>query len=184
MKIPSQSVYMKSLSDKILAANILLPLIEFEFAFNGAQKPVLTQSKSNLRQLQIVFEICKNHGWLSENKISKLGNKEEFCFKLNNSAFKEIYEIAGPMADPKKDQWAKLVCERANSLNKNRKIKQEILTILKNSDKEISTLELCLKLRRLPYTVTRHLRNLEKQTLVIKNDNGWKSIGTPVNSSS
>ena len=27
----------------------------------------------------------------------------EFSFKLNNSGFKEIYEIAGPMADKTKD---------------------------------------------------------------------------------
>ena len=183
MYIPSKSVYTKAFANKNLAASILLPLIEFEFAFNGAQKPALTQALSNIEQLKVVFEICERHGWLSDKKIRKLGNKEEFCFTLSNTAFKEIYDIAGPMADPKKDEWAKLICERAKGTDKNRNAKQEILSVLTEANKELSTLELCLKLRRLPYTVTRHLRKLEKQAVVQKTDNGWKSIGTPINSS-
>ena len=105
MNIPSKkSVYEISLKNKKVAAFILLPLIEFEFAFNGSQKPSITQSESNLPQLKTLFRICREHEWLSSKKITKLGNKNEYWFKLSNSGFKEIYEIAGPMTDTNKNK--------------------------------------------------------------------------------
>src|SRR3989338_3518812 len=125
MNTPSKSVYEKALTSKEVAATILLPLIEFEFAFNGAQKPALTQSESNLNQLKVIFQICKTHGWIS-TAISKLGNKNEYWFKLSNRGFKEIYEISGHMADKEKDKWAKLLCECADKTSKSRNSKEQI----------------------------------------------------------
>jgi len=184
-KYSRMSVYEKAKKDKKLAAQILLPLIEFEFAFLGSQKPAITQSSKNLEQLKVLFEICKNHGWVSSQKISKLGNKKEYWFKLNNKGFSEIYKLAGPMADKRKDEWAKLLCERAGKAKeKDRKLKEKILKILQGR-KRITTLEICLKLRKLPYTVTRHLRKLEKEGIVRKNGNLWIiSTSAPANSPS
>ena len=161
MITPSNSVYNKALESKEVAASILLPLIEFEFAFHGAQKPAITQSESNLCQLNKIFQICNKHGWIS-SKINKLGNKNEYWFKLSNSGFKEIYEIAGPMADKNKDKWAILLCECANKKTKDRKSKDKICNIVKNNE-DISIKEICLKTRLLPYTVSRHVRKLKKE---------------------
>lgn len=184
---PHNSVYVKALKSKRVASFILLPLIEFEFAFHGSEKPVLTQSEPNYPQLEVLFEICKKHGWLSSKKISPLGNKKEFCFKLSNRGFAEIYCLAGPMADSRKDEWAKLLCERAENSEKSRKIKNQIFDFLKKSDRSLSTLEICLETRRLPYTVTRHLRKFEKAKIVQKTEDGWKllkSANIPANSPS
>src|SRR3989338_10229371 len=145
MNTPSKSVYQKSLHSKELAANILLPLIEFEFAFNGAQKPAITQAISNLNQLNVIFQICKKHNWLSTKQITKLGNKDEYWFKITNTAFKEIYEIAGPMADKNKDKWAILLCERANGVEKNREARNSILSFMKKSKSSLRTIEICLE---------------------------------------
>ena len=173
MNTPSKSVYAKALNSKEIAAQFLLPLIEFEFAFHGAQKPAITQATSNLNQLRTLFDICKSHGWLSTKQITKLGKKDEYWFKITNTGFKEIYEIAGPMADKNKDKWAILLCERAKGIEKSREIRKLIFSLLKKSNEPLTTVEICLKVRRLPYTVTRHLRKLEKEGFVLKDVNGW-----------
>ncbi|RLE59630.1 MAG: hypothetical protein DRJ35_05345 [Thermoprotei archaeon] len=181
---PHNSVYYQAKKDKKLAAQILLPLIEFEFAFLGCQKPAITQTSENLEQLKILFEICEAHGWVSQ-KITKLGHKNGYWFKLSNRGFREIYQLAGPMADKRKDEWAKLLCERAEKFyEKDRKTKQKILKLLKEQQK-LTTIEICLQLRKLPYTITRHLRNLEKEGKIKKEGKFWIiSAGTPANSPS
>ncbi len=183
---PQNSIYKKALESKEFASYALLPLIEFEFAFHGAQKPVLTQSVSNIRQLEVLFEICKKHEWIASKKIMPLGKKNEYYFKLHNKGFKEIYELAGPMADEIKDKWARLLCERAEKTEKNRMIKGDLLKLLQDSQKEMSTLNICLETRRLPYTVTRHLRTLERMGLIKKTNDGWIFISAsiPTNSPS
>ncbi len=173
MNTPSISVYEKALYSKKIAATFLLPLIEFEFAFHGAQKPAITQARSNLNQLKTLFKICKKHGWISTKRITKLGNKDEYWFKITNSGFMEIYDIAGPMADKNKDKWAMLLCERAKGTEKNREAKKFVLFLLRKSKRNMTTNEICLRTRRLPYTVTRHLRKLEKEGLVKKDVDGW-----------
>ncbi|HLC76604.1 MAG TPA: helix-turn-helix domain-containing protein [archaeon] len=160
------------MESKEIAATILLPLIEFEFAFNGAQKPAITQAESNFNQLKVIFGICKTHDWVASQRISKLGNKNEYWFKLSNTGFKEIYSIAGPMADKGKDKWALLLCERAGKTEKSRLIKDDVLRMIKNSE-GADIYEICLKTRRLPYTVSRHIKNLEKQGLIKKTFSGW-----------
>lgn len=183
---PHNSIYKRAMTNKELASYILLPLIEFEFAFHGAQKPTLTQSELNLRQLEVLFNICKKHSWTASEKIMPLGKKNEYYFKLNNRGFKEIYKLAGPMADSIKDKWAKLLYERAEGKEKNRNMKENILKLLQTSQKSMSTLDICLETRRLPYTVTRHLRNLARVGLIKKTDNGWifVSANIPTNSPS
>lgn len=181
--MPSKSIYEVALKDKKIAAAILLPLIEFEFAFFGSQKPAITQARKNVKQLRVLYQICKQHGWTS-TKISKLGNKNEFWFKISNKGFKEIYELAGPMVDNLKDKWAQLLCKRAKSTKKERNIREKIIKILSKEKNGIRTWELCLKLERLPYTVTRHLRLLQKEGLVKKIKDKWMSASTPANSPS
>jgi hypothetical protein len=170
MNTPSKSVYEKAISSKKIAATILLPLIEFEFAFNGAQKPAITQAESNLNQLKVLFGICRTHNWTASQKISKLGNKDEYWFKLSNSGFKEIYQIAGPMADKNKNKWALLLCERARKTEKSRFVKDDIMRAIKNSS-GLSIYDICLKTRRLPYTVSRHIKDLEKRGMIKKTPN-------------
>jgi len=183
VNMPSKSIYEVALQDKKIAAAILLPLIEFEFAFFGSQKPSITQARKNIKQLRVLYKICKQHGWTA-TKISKLGNKDEFWFKISNNGFKEIYKLAGPMADELKDKWAQLLCKRAESTEKERNIREKIIKILSERKDGIRTWELCLKLERLPYTITRHLRLLQKEGLVKKIENKWISASTPANSPS
>lgn len=184
---PQTPVYESAAKDKQIASFMLLPLIEFEFAFNGSQKPVITQSERNIQQLKVLFRICRNHGWTASEKIAPLGKKDEYFFKLSNRGFKEIYGLAGPMADGSKDEWARLLCERADNVVKDMKTKDTILKSLQKSGNGLSVLDICLKTRRLPYTVTRHLKNLERAKMIARKNALWyarKSASTPANSPS
>lgn len=172
MDTPSKSVYQRAIESKEIAATFLLPLIEFEFAFHGAQKPAITQAESNLKQLEKVFAVCQSHYWTASKCISRLGNKNEYWFKLSNTGFKEIYQIAGPMADEQKDKWAQLLCERAGKTEKSRLVKDDILRTIKRSG-GVDIYDICLKTRRLPYTVSRHLKDLERRGVITKTSNGW-----------
>ena len=176
------SVYEKAVHNRRIAAYMLLPLMEFEFAFHGAQKPAITQSEQNLPQLRALHRICRKHGWLSSD-ISRLGNKNEYWFKVNNKGFQEIYKLAGPLADKTKDKWAVLLAERSEASDKNRNIKNDLLKALRTGH-ELTTRELCLEVRRLPYTVTRHLRKLERQKLIKKSEKGWIFISAGISANS
>jgi len=56
-------VYENAFKNKELAAQILLPLIEFEFGFLGNDSPCLLQSPVNREQFEKIFEICKK-AWM------------------------------------------------------------------------------------------------------------------------
>ena len=172
------SIYRLSLTNKKLAAYMLLPLIEFEFCFFGVHKPWIAQCVRNTEQLRALFMICKNHGW--NCGVMKSFRASEVCFKLNNRGFREIYTLAGPMADPKKDEWAKLLCERVEKHRYKEKeiIKtDEIWSIVRDNPKGIKTMEICLKVRRLPSSVGRHLQKLKKDGRISKNPHGWFASG-------
>ena len=171
-----QSVYNLALKDKRIAAMILLPLIEFEFSFFGSKKPILMQGKKNYVQLMAVYKICKRHRWNS-GKVTEFSRG--FTFGLSNSGFKEIYAIAGPMADSDKDKWATLLFERAERGHEKTIRKEKILELLETDRKKVwKTKEICINLRRLPYSITRQLRRLEKDGNVRRLNGGWKFGGS------
>ncbi len=154
-----------------LAAKVLLPLIEFEFGLIADDKPPLVQSKDNLKQIRKVFEICKRHGWTTSKHISYKGGNP--YFRINMAGFREIYKIAGPFADAKKDRWAQLLLERSGKKGGYRGDKlsteERLMAVFKRCpDEKWKIEELCLELRLLPGTVRAALRNLEKLQIIRK----------------
>jgi DNA-binding transcriptional ArsR family regulator len=171
-------VYEECLKNRMLAAKILLPLIEFEFGLIGDDKPTLVQSRRNIEQIKTIFTICQENGWTtSKNLLYKRGNP---YFRISVRGFREIYNIAGPFADPNKDRWAQLLLERAGKAGGYKGDKQptekKVLEIIKrNPDKKWRIEDLCLELRLLPSTIRSALRTLEKFHLVRKIKDG-KSV--------
>lgn len=164
-------VYEDCLRDKELAAKVLLPLIEFEFGLIGDDKPTLVQSKGNIQQIITIFKICREHGWTTSRKLLFKGGNP--YFRINVHGFREIYNIAGPFTDPKKDQWAQLLLERAGKVGgykgREQPTERKVLEILKrNPERKWTIEELCLELRLLPGTVRSALRNLEKSRIIKK----------------
>ena len=168
------SVYDRAKKDKNLAASMLLPLIEFEFCFIAEDTPMLVQSKRNEIQLRKIHELCMAHGWCRDvvNKGDNIG------FKLHRSAFREIYSIAGPFADSRKNEWAKLLLEREGMkggyMGNRISTKVKIVSELRKNE-WMSIGELCLALRLMPSTIRETLRELES-TRVVKSKHDGKRI--------
>ncbi|MBI5060852.1 MAG: hypothetical protein HZB67_00900 [Candidatus Aenigmarchaeota archaeon] len=166
------SVYISATKNKNLAAKILLPLIEFEFSVFSEESPILTQTEKNKKQFEAVYQICKNHGWTS--KMSTKG--ANLVFRLNRDALEEIYSIAGPFADPKKNQWSELLFERRGKkggfMADSKSTEEKIAQYLKKIRNWTSMRELCIKLRLMPSTLRESIRELEKKGLVVRKRDG------------
>jgi predicted HTH transcriptional regulator len=171
----AKSVYAKALSNRIIAAYILLPLMEFEFSIRGEESPMLLQSEVNYEQLRKVFEICKKWGWTTTSQLKKKG--KNFYFRLNKKGIKEIFQTAGPFADQKKNEWIKLILEKMGKKGGYRrgtkKTEEKILQTL-TRERILDTETLCLKLRILPGTIREGLRNLLKDGKIEKIKEGKK----------
>jgi DNA-binding transcriptional ArsR family regulator len=169
------SVYNRAKKDRNLAASILLPLIEFEFSFIAEDTPMLVQAKGNETQLKKVHELCMAHNWC-KNIVKKGAN---IGFKLHKPAFREIYTIAGPFADPRKNEWAQLLLEREGMkggyMGNKISTKEKIISVLKKNNRWMSIGEMCLALRLMPSTVRETLRELES-TRVVKSRRDGKRI--------
>ena len=167
------SVYLKAITNKQIAAYILLPLIEFEFSFYGSKKPWISQAEKNANQLEALFAICKAHGWVT-GPIKKF-RKTELSFKLSNKGFSEIYKLAGPMADKGKDSWARLLVERAGKLRyleSDTLSSKDVLAYIRRRKTPLSIRDVCIALKRLPNSIGRHLRILKEKGLVDKTEDG------------
>ncbi len=185
MTSPKNSVYQKARANKQIAAYVLVPLIEFEFSFYGSNKPWISQSVKNSAQLHVLYDICSSHGWTT-GPIKKF-RESELSFKLSNRAFSEIYNLAGPMADDRKDAWAKLLVGRTGKLRYLEKTvisSEDVLSYVSSRKEPISIRELCLALDRLPKSIERHLRILRAKGLVERTEIGFlSSKRVPANSS-
>jgi len=166
------SVYVSAIKNKNLAAKILLPLIEFEFSIFSEESPILTQAEKNKKQFEAVYQICKSHGWAS--KMSTKG--ANLVFRLNRDALEEIYSIAGQFADPKKNEWSKLLSERRGKkggfMADSKSTEEKIVQYLKKNKNWISMRELCIALRLMPSTLRESIRVLEKKGFVVRKRDG------------
>ncbi len=166
------SVYKLATRKKKLAAMVLLPLIEFEFSIFSEESPILTQTKKNEKQFKSVYQVCKSQGWAS--KMSTKG--ANLVFRLNRDALEEIYSIAGPFADPKKNEWSELLFERRGKkggfMADSKSTEEKIEQFLRKKNNWISMRELCIKLRLMPSTLRESIRVLEKKNLVVRRREG------------
>jgi DNA-binding transcriptional ArsR family regulator len=161
------SIYIKAQKNKKIAAQILLPLIEFEFGFLGNDSPELIQSPNNKEQFEKIFQICKKHVWINSMNYKRKGNN--LYFRMSKSGFKEVFEIAGPFSSNYKNEWASLLLERHGiiggyQVNKKRTC-DRILGVIKNR-KYQSIQEMCLNLRLTPGTIREGLKDLKKKDLI------------------
>jgi len=170
-----ESIYIKAMKNKKIAAYILLPLMEFEFSIRGEESPMLLQSKINYKQLKTIFEICKKWEWTTTSQLRRKG--ENLYFRLNKKGLKEIFQIAGPFADPVKNEWIKLLLEKMGKKGGykrgTKKTEEKVWKILIKYRK-LDTETLCFKLRILPGTIREALRNLLKAGKIKKIKEGKK----------
>jgi hypothetical protein len=178
----NRSVYEEAKTNKALAAKILIPLIEFEFAFQTDDAPSLVQSKINKSSLDAIFQICRHHKWTTTETLMEKGT-DNLYFRIPTKAFREIYTLAGPFADERKHQWADLIVERSGHIGGYRvgtqKTKNRIFSLMLTQPSKVwTTFELCITLRLLPSGVREGLRHLHRTQLLQKERKGktvfWK----------
>lgn len=160
--------YAEALTNKETAAKILLPLIEFEFGFIGEDSPSLVQASSNKPQLEVVFNICKTHKWTTSNRLFAKG--QNFYFRISKKGFKEIYELAGPFVNKKRNEWANLIIERLGKkggyMKGKKKTTEKVLTLLKQNQTWFTVTDICLRLRLLLNVVRTAIRELHTKGLI------------------
>ena len=164
------NVYKLAKKDKKVAAQIILPLMEFEFELLGSENPRLIQSFRNKQQFLEIFEICKTHKWTTTQQPLTKKSQNTLMFTLNEKGLREIFELAGPFADEKKNQWIKLLLQRKGKKGgfmKNKKSTEEkVLELLKKSKRWMGVIELCTTLKLLPSTIRKSLKKLVKEGVI------------------
>ncbi len=152
----------RALLDEQRAADLLLPLIEYEACFLGDDTVKIVQGKSNRPQLQALFSVASAHGWTTPKGLRSYRNGC-WSFSLLRSGFKAIYALAGPMSDKRKDDWAQLLVEREGKIGGSHKNKTStacVVSALKHGPSGASVEALCLQLRVLPGTIRQARREV------------------------
>ena len=170
--------YQQAINDKKTAANILLPLIEFEFSLVGDDSPVLVQSVRNYEQLNVIHNICKKHNWATVYGIRQRG--DDYTFRISKTGLKEIYELAGPFVSKKRNVWSELLIERIGKkggfMGRNESTEKKVFKVIQSNKKKLwTTGDLCLKCRLTPGTIRTGVRILQKKRMIKKKRKG-KSI--------
>ena len=175
-----KGAYQEAITNKTLAAKILLPLIEFEFVFLGSDSAELVQSSKNQKQLEMIYKICRAHDWTTQAGIWPKG--ENVYFRIRKESFAEIYKIAGPFASDVRNRWAELLIERGGTkggyMVGKTKTEDKVLQLLKQEKRWWRIDELCLNLRLLPSVIRGATRTLFRQGLLLRKRVGkavfWK----------
>lgn len=165
-ELSSQSVYKLAFRDKVVAAQVFLVTLEWEGDYTGN---LCTTSK---RAMKIMLALARKWGWANAHtllnfKRYKKGWSPMYSFHLTKKGLKEIYELAGPLLDKKKDAR---VCHmiygtgKSTAAGKPGVTKQRIFSLMQAGDKsEWSTIELAMQLGLHPRTVQRHLNGDHKK---------------------
>ena len=152
----------RAILSKQLAADILLPLIEYEACFLGSEAVKLVQAERNREQIGQLYRVVSAHGWTTRTGLHQY-RKGLWTFSLSKAGFGEIYSLSGPMSDKRKDDWAKLLVERTGQVGGWRKDKPSTrsrVSAMLQGTPGATVEEICLKLRLQPGVVNEALREL------------------------
>ena len=179
-------------TDRVLAAGAFVVSMDLECRGVQAGRISLCMSDKYKDFLNVLLKVAKKWGWTNNKSLAKvdveysrkLGIKasDQYEFSLSIAGLKEIYSLAGPLADSFKDNCIKFHCDRSNKyvnlgygLNKN-KTKEKILNYLLKSNKSLSTTDLMFVAGVGTDVVRDHLNSLLKEGKLIKNRQGKRYL--------
>ena len=193
-KIPiqkSKNMFNILFSDNKLAAGAFVVSMDLEFRGIQSGRPSLCMSEKYKDFLGFMLRLAKTHGWTKNQGLSpvsvensrKLGinASPQFEFRISIKGLREIYSLAGPLANSSKDKCIKFHVERSkNYVNKGygllkNNTKGKILNALLNSPSLTST-DLQFVAGVGVDVVLRHLHNLEKEGKVAKKRTGKRYV--------
>lgn len=177
-KIQHKSLYNKLFLNKYLAAGTFIASFDLEFRGLTIGQPSLCMTTKFEDFLSFLIKVANKWSWSTSNHLSdvnieyslkrgiKATPKKEFRLKI--SALKEIYNLAGPLADKNKDELLRFHIKRSlNPQIKQRgRARKIILEFLKNKPSKSTELQKYAKIR--VDVVLDHLKKLENEGMVKK----------------
>jgi hypothetical protein len=184
----SKSLFGSFFENMFLAAGAFV--VSFDLEFRGAQCGGLNLCMSEKYRdfLEFMNAVAVHWGWSTNPKLKPvsveysrqigINASNQFQFRIKSGSLAEIYDLAGPVINSKKDQCLRFHIQRV----KNHKItgrpgetKQKLLTALANTG-PTSTTELQFFANVGTDVVNEHLNDLFVQGLVIKERRGKRNI--------
>lgn len=177
--------------DKKLAAGAFIVSMDLEFRGIQNGRLSLCMSEKYKDFLEFMLKVAKKWGWTNNKELSKVSIENskrlginaspQYEFRITIKGLKEIYWLAGPLANSYKDKCIQFNILRSENyvnlggrLRKNR-TKEKILKAIRKSQNLTST-----KLQFIAHVgtdvVLDHLRKLEKEGKIKKERNGKRYI--------
>ena len=179
-------------TNKVLAAGAFIVSMDFECRGVQAGKVSLCMSVKYFDFLNFMLDIAKKWGWTNLKKLAKvdvsysrrLGIKasDQYELSITMEGLKEIYSLAGPLADSFKDRCINFNVERSKNYKnlggklKSKKTKLKILVALKKSNKPLSSTDLMFVAGVRTDVVLDHLHSLESEGVVFKKRSGKRYL--------
>ncbi len=179
------------LKNKKLAAGAFVISLDLECRGVQNGKPTLCMSEKYKDFLEFMLKVAKIWGWTKNIELSSvnvdysrnLGIKAspQFEIRITTEGLKEIYLLAGPLADSFKDECIKFNINRSNNFQKfgrtlkRGESKEKIFQAIKNG-KNLTSTNLQFITNIGTDVVLDHLRNLEKEGKIKKERKGKRYI--------
>lgn len=184
-------LFNKLFKNKNLAAGAFIISMDLECRGIQQGKVSLCMSEKYKDFLKFMFKIAQKWNWTNNKKLSKVSieyNKKlginaspQYEFGININGLKEIYNIAGPLANSHKNKCVDFHVKRSDNytnkgyyLRKNKSKEKILKKLIKNRNLTTTDLQFITKTRA--DVVLDHLHKLEKDGKIKKERKGKRYI--------
>lgn len=187
----NKNLFVLLLKNKKLAAGAFIISLDLECRGVQNGKPTLCMSEKYKDFLEFMLKVAKKWNWTNNITLStvaveyskKLGIKAspQYELRINTNGLKEIYSLAGPLANSFKDKCIRFNINRSNHFQKHGRTikrgesKQKIMAEIK-AKRNLTTTNLQFATGIGTDVVLDHLRNLEKEGKIKKERMGKRYI--------
>lgn len=186
-----KNLFNSLLKNKKLSAGAFVVSLDLEFRGTHGGRPSLCMSEKYMDFLEFMLRVAKKWKWTNNKKLSpvniensiKLGinASPQYEFRININGLKEIYRLAGPLANRHKDKSIKFNVNRSRNYvnlgggHRKNKSKEKILEELKRK-KDSRTTDLQFIVGVGTDVVLNHLHELERLGKITKERKGKRYI--------
>ena len=181
--VNKRNLFNKLFYDQYLAAGAFIISFDLEFRGISTGEPSLCMTTKYEDFLTFLLNVANKWGWATLDYLSDVNIEHSLKrgvkatpqkeFRLKSKAIKEIYNLAGPLIDPEKDEFIQFHIKRISRKRLYRRQSETqkiILNVLKNGPNKSTKIQKHVGIR--VDVVLDHLKNLEKQGLISRKRNG------------
>lgn len=187
----NKSLFNLLLKDKKLAAGAFILSMDLECRGVQCSRPSLCMSEKFKDFLKFMLKVAQKWKWTHNSNLSKvdvsyskklgINASPQHEFSIHMNGLKEIYKLAGPLTNSKKNKCVKFTVLRSKKYvnkggaNKYNNTREKLLKVLKRLKQSTSTdLQFYVNVRT--DVVLEHLHKLEKQGFIIKKRKGKRYV--------